>query len=290
MILFTKRGEMIKWKNSLITAGIITFLFLLSIINFIPSIWFKYNTAIPLKIYFAIIGVVLFLIGTFMFGCFVLIFGVGDRLTNITWNKPLISFLNGFSYLKTKEFGKKVLIGYCWGGILIGFIFWFYFICRKFENIWIFMTPTILGSLPSYLPFLLPITIGIISAFGEEFIFRAISISLFKKWFRYSLIAIILSAFIWGLGHVTIEIYPIYFRIIEITIVGIVLAILFLKFGIEVTIAAHFFINSFAFSCSLINLSLPYLKFSGLTAIIITLLPLIILFFKNPTTTVSTRC
>lgn len=281
LILFTKKGYPIKWKNSFILAGIITFISLLSTINFIPTIWFNYHTAIPLKIYFIIIGAILMLIGILILGYFVLIFSVGEALTNVAWNRPLVSFLSGFGYFKSKEFGKKILIGYCWGGIFLGCLFWSYYIFQKLGKIWIFMSPTLFGGIASVFPFLLPIMIGVTSAFGEEFVFRGISIALFKKWFRYSVIAIILSAFLWGLGHVTIEIYPVYFRIIEMTILGIVLAILFLKFGIEVTIAVHFFINSFALSYLLIDLGLPYLRFSGLVAIAISLIPLIALFCKN---------
>jgi len=61
-----------------------------------------------------------------------------------------------------------------------------------------------------------------------------------------------LSAMIWGFGHTGYEIFPMWFRGLEVTCIGLVMGIFYLRFGLVCVIAAHFLIDSFL-------TNLPYL-------------------------------
>lgn len=90
------------------------------------------------------------------------------------------------------------------------------------------------------------------AAISEEALFRLFGIGLFKRWFKSSALAAILSSMIWAIGHTSYPIYPTYTRFVEVAIIGLVFSFIFLKFGFITAVFTHASFNSILMGVSLI--------------------------------------
>lgn len=93
-----------------------------------------------------------------------------------------------------------------------------------------------------------------VAAISEEATFRLLGIILFKKLFRNNFIAILIPSVIWAASHTQYPIYPVYTRLIEVTIIGIILGYVFLKYGFITAIFAHASMDSILMGLSLFSL------------------------------------
>lgn len=90
-----------------------------------------------------------------------------------------------------------------------------------------------------------------IAAIMEEAVYRLFGIMLFKKWFKRNFIAILIPNLIWALGHTAYTIYPSYTRLIEVTILGFIFSIAFLRYGFITALFAHACFDSLLMGISL---------------------------------------
>src|SRR5208283_1178079 len=104
----------------------------------------------------------------------------------------------------------------------------------------------------SVVPAFTALVIGVQASFAEEAMFRLFAINLLKKYGLPTALAVFFSAVMWGFGHTGYAIFPMWFRGVEVTGIGILMGIFYLRFGLVTVIAAHFLIDSFL-------TSLPYL-------------------------------
>ncbi|NEW08499.1 CPBP family intramembrane metalloprotease [Paenibacillus sp. SYP-B3998] len=93
-----------------------------------------------------------------------------------------------------------------------------------------------------------------VAAISEEATYRLLGIMLFKKLFRSNFIAIIVPSIIWAASHTQYPIYPVYTRLIEVTIIGIILGYVFLKYGFITAVFAHACMDSILMGMSLFSL------------------------------------
>ena len=104
----------------------------------------------------------------------------------------------------------------------------------------------------AFVPWLQPAPDGYLGAFSEDFVFRLFAIPLLSLLLMRALgrartarwLAIIVSAFFWGLSHGLYAHEPIYARPLETWLVGICMGWLMVRFGIVAPIAAHFTLNA----------------------------------------------
>ena len=132
--------------------------------------------------------------------------------------------------------------------------------------------------LGTYLPFLEPLTVGIGASISEEFMFRLFAISFFKRYLKKDFFAVLIPAVIWAFSHSSYEVFPPYVRGIELTIVGIILGYLFLKFGLEMTIITHYAVEAILVSIPLMLSKVLFYQLSGIIVILCAFIPIIILF------------
>lgn len=165
----------------------------------------------------------------------------------------------------------QILAGYGSAAVLIGIQSGAFEIGHRYLNVWsqqIWM-PQISNS---YLPFLAAFILGSIAGIAEEFTFRLFSISLGKKFFRSTLAAVIASSVVWGIGHSGYEVYPMWFRGLEVTCLGFFLAYVFLRFGLIAAIVAHYLFDVFwGASPYLLGESGPYPFLSSLAVLLLPL-------------------
>ena len=97
----------------------------------------------------------------------------------------------------------------------------------------------------AYIPLFGAFVIAVNASLNEEIIFRLFGISFAKKYLHNLAAAILVTAVIWGMGHTMYAIFPVWFRIIEISIIGIFYGFIFIRFGIIPLIVAHYLFDAF---------------------------------------------
>ncbi len=155
------------------------------------------------------------------------------------------------------------VVGISLGLMMMGYAVLFYLIISRLPNIKIpvdFSYPPLLGT---KMPFLFPLTISSLAAVIEEFVFRLFALTFFKKVFKVTWVAVLLSAVFWAVGHADSLAAPLYSRSIELTFTGILLGYVYLKYGIEASILAHYVYNAMITGWPLLTSSNLYFKLSA---------------------------
>jgi len=171
------------------------------------------------------------------------------------------------TYLKSSFFNrgltKAVLLGYLVWIIMLGLQAVIFYHGQKFLGVWReWRTMTYFSS--SYIPLLSAFVIGVSASLNEEIIFRLFGISLAKKYLRSLILAVLVTSVVWGMGHTLYAIFPVWFRIIEISLIGIFYGIIFIRFGIIPLIVAHYLFDVFWCSAAyLLGQSSGYLFYTS---------------------------
>jgi len=114
--------------------------------------------------------------------------------------------------------------------------------------------------------------------FAEEIVFRLFGISIFKKYFKSTLVAVIIAALIWAVAHSDYPVFPVYFRAIELLIGGIFWGYLFIRYGLSTLIASHYVYNASIMAISMILIGKPVFIISG---VVLFLFPLFLIPIIN---------
>ena len=176
----------------------------------------------------------------------------------------------------------KIAAGYSLGWIFLGYVTIFYLAGSRLFGIWVPLTPLYSNALATPLAFLNPLADAFGAATMEEVTYRLLAISFLlivipKKW-----PALLIPAILWGFAHSTYYILPVWARGVELTLYGMVMALVFLRLGLETVIIAHFTINSWLAGLPLLFSGNIYFTLCGWTVIIVTLMPaMIILFLRS---------
>ncbi|HEU4964938.1 MAG TPA: CPBP family intramembrane glutamic endopeptidase, partial [Bacilli bacterium] len=128
---------------------------------------------------------------------------------------------------------KGYLLAFAW----LGFQGVFYWIAEEYFGVW-YESDTSMSPVNAWVPLLFPL-LAWLAGIQEEVTYRLFGVTFFKKYFKSSLVAVLIPAMIWALGHSLYPIYPIYTRFIELTIFGGVIGYCYLWLGIEAVILAH---------------------------------------------------
>jgi hypothetical protein len=192
-------------------------------------------------------------------------------------DKPYSSFIH---YLRSTFYSRVVtraiLFGYILFFIILGLQSTIIYFGQKYLGVWKeWFNFTQFSS--AYIPFLNAFIIGMTASLSEEVVFRLFGISWGKKYFKNTILAIIFTALIWGFGHAQYAIFPVWFRGIEVSILGLVFGFVFLRYGLIPLIVAHYLLDVFWCVCAyILGRSNSYL-FGG--SLFILMIPLIFAAF-----------
>lgn len=129
-----------------------------------------------------------------------------------------------------------------WRGYALAFVWLalqnvFYLIWEKVFGVWVendfSMSPSNM-----WVPLLFPL-MAWLAGIQEEVTYRLFGVTFFKKYWKSSLVACLLPAMVWALGHSLYPVYPMYTRVIELTIFGVLIGYCYLWWGLETVIFAH---------------------------------------------------
>jgi len=137
-----------------------------------------------------------------------------------------------------------ILIGYLSAAIMIGIQTLAFEFGQKYLGVWIqYSWMTQLSG--SYSPFLTALIIGVTAGFSEEICFRLFGITIGKKFLKSTVLACLVASIVWGYGHSGYLVFPMWFRGLEVTCMGLFLSYVYLRFGILPVITAHFLFDVF---------------------------------------------
>jgi hypothetical protein len=151
-------------------------------------------------------------------------------------------------YLRSTFLSRNVtnviLIGYLTAAIMIGIQTIAFELGQRYCGVWIQYSWMAQLS-GSYFPFLTAIIIGVTAGFSEEICFRLFGINIGKKFFKNTFLACLVASIVWGYGHSGYLVFPMWFRGLEVTLMGLFLSYVYLRFGILAVITAHYLFDVF---------------------------------------------
>ncbi|MFH1655737.1 MAG: hypothetical protein ABH954_03915 [Candidatus Omnitrophota bacterium] len=277
-IIMKRRTHLVVDKSSRIIKVIGWLIFIAAILyslNHFQSILFGYPTSSFLMPF--IIGNFINIItnSTFMAASVVLIGLAAESLRHeVLPDKKLSSF---FHYINSTFWSRSsaqlVLFGYVFFLILLGLQSAAFHLGQTYIGVWVERIKfTELSS--AYIPFLSALLIGYRASFSEEIVYRIFGISWAKKYTKNIFLAVLITALVWGFSHTGYAIFPVWFRGIEVTFMGIVFAFIFLRYGIIPVLVAHYLFDVFwGVAGYILGNSTPYLFFSS---VFIMMIPLIL--------------
>jgi hypothetical protein len=152
---------------------------------------------------------------------------------------------------------------------------------KKYLGVWVEYT-WLADFSESYFPFFTVFVVGANAAFSEELTFRLFSINLGKKFLKNTFLAVLIPALIWGFGHSTYPVFPMWFRGLEVTCLGLFLSFIYLRYGIIPVIVAHYLFDVFwGSSAYLLGHSTGYLFTSSIFILSLPLIFGIIAYILN---------
>lgn len=268
------RSTGLQWKPAFALAGVTTGVFAASMIASWPSAKYAYETSIawPAFVGFSIFALVFAVV---MFGAAVVFTTTaGELLGREVFPRSLAGFLD---VLRGRLFSADVLRGslrgYAIGFAFLGYLTVFYLFAQRYLGAWMPAEGPGSEAFNDWLPFLAPLTVGLFAAVTEEITFRLFGISLAKKYLRSTALAVLVPAIIWAFAHSNYPIFPIYVRGIELTIGGVALGLVFLRWGIVPCLVAHFVINAVQASMPLLDSGNAYHVISGVAVMGLALVP-----------------
>ena len=270
----------VDWKFGLAASGVLVALKALSLLNSIPLMWYYYPDTHSKAVYF-LMSLVNGLTDALSGGLQIFAFGsLGELLARHVWDTK-IPLINGFKnrVITLRTAAPVFIVGYSAGFIFLGYITVFYLCGEKLLHIWMPASAAYSNMLDTLMPFLYPMTVATSASLNEEFVFRLLAISYFMRIARPKWVALLVPALIWGFAHSTYYVFPAYVRGIELTIYGIFLGVLFLRYGLETVIIAHFVIDACLAGMPLFTSGNLYFMISGVAVIAAAFLPLGIIWY-----------
>lgn len=233
-------------RKFIIFACFIGFLQVLSSFNNIEIVFMNYRTtdsfmsflgqyfvgAVIMVLFISVIGVLPAIAGEFLF----------TREFPKLKNYSLLHYLKSSFF--TREIFKNIILGYLLFVIFLGLQALIFSFGHKYLGVWK-QTISLTEHSSAYIPFIAAFVMAIIASFNEEIIFRVFGISWLRNITKNVFLAILISSLIWGFGHTNYAIFPVWFRGIEVSLLGIFFGIIFVKYGVVSLFVAHYLVDVF---------------------------------------------
>lgn len=276
VFLFKIREKKLNFKFGIIIGLILIFVILLTGINSIPLLWSEFSTTDTAGSFMINLIVKLFLSAIMAGGGIIIFSTTSESVSSDVWktHQPLMSVFSKAGLVR-KEFITACVIGYSLAFLQTIYVTGFYLYGKKI-GVWTPPEVPYSNMLSTMVPWIYPFFIGLSAALTEEITFRLFSISILKKYLKFTWLAVLIPAIIWAFLHSNYPQRPFYIRGIELSIVGIVLGYVFVKYGIVATIISHYVYNALMSGELLLRSSNMYYFLSGLAVIGIMLIPLTI--------------
>ncbi|MDD5730916.1 MAG: type II CAAX endopeptidase family protein [Candidatus Omnitrophica bacterium] len=194
-------------------------------------------------------------------------------------NNTLLHYIKSTFY--SRNVSRAILLGYLLFFILLGAQSSIFHFGQKYLGVWEErMKLTQMSS--AFLPFISAFVIGARASLNEEIVFRLFGISFFKKFLKNTVLAVLLASLIWGFGHSEYAIFPVWFRGIEVSLIGLLFGFIFLRYGLIPLLVAHYIFDVFwGVAAYILSKSSAYLFISSLLVLVLPLVFALAAYLAN---------
>jgi Type II CAAX prenyl endopeptidase Rce1-like len=241
------RQQTVRWREPMVVGLAIGALAFAAGINELSGSWFSYDSAMSPATYLAMQLLVAVLGGVST----VLIVGFTLAAAEVATRHAFPQHLDWWKLWRfrgTRDVAFRVGGGYAAAAIAFAYVSIFYLVTRTLFGWWV---PSELlddpNQIASPMPWISGMAVSVNAGVWEESLFRALPLSLISLWVgqragrRWFMAAgVIASALIFGFAHSNYESWPPYSRGVEIFLDACFWAVLFINFGLLVTVIAHF--------------------------------------------------
>ena len=273
-VRLARRGA-IRWRTAAWLGGALGVVFVAMGLNALPLTLASYRTTMSYPGYVAGQIFAAVAVGLVLAAIVALIFAAGEPLYRERWPDRLrLSAVWRLRALATPEVFRALVIGLSLAGASLGAQVLFYVLGRGI-GFWVPQEVRYTDTVGTALPWLFPLGIGLQAATLEESLFRLFAIPLLLTLTRSRVVAILVSALVWGFGHSSYPVEPGWVRGVEVGLMGIATGIVFLRFGILPTLVWHYTFDAGLIGLLLMRSSNPYFQISGIVVALALVIPLV---------------
>jgi len=282
-IIYLSRKQ-INLKTS-VSFGLITFVLkFLSELNLLPLYKFHLDINQSMGAFYSDFFVGIFIQSLLLALIITVLAGAGELIYARSYPKRIpLARLFSRKGLQTKHAFFSISVGITLAVVFMAFQTLFYLTAKRF-GAWAPANISYSDTLNTAFPWILILIGGFLPAVLEEFSFRLFAIPFIEKLLKSKLLAILIPAIIWGFAHANYPNQPFWIRGFEVSVFGIIIGFIFLKFGILTVLIWHYMVDAIYSSMLLLRTGEPYHVISASIALGIILIPLlynIILYLKN---------
>jgi hypothetical protein len=268
------RKDDVRWRPALGIAAVIAILVVAQGIALYPRAKFNYSTELPWGVYLGMLVIALLFVCV-AYACWVLFtLAAGESLGRETFPESVAGLTDlGTGRFRTSALARASLDGYALGFVFLGYLTVFYVVAQRWFGAWLPAEGPYSEIFNTTAPFLAPLTLALVAAVTEEGAFRLFGISLVRRYFKSTTLALLLPAIVWAFAHSNYAVFPVYVRGIELTIGGIVFGLAFLRLGLLTCIVAHYVVDAVLIGLPLLTAGTAGYTASGLIVMGLALLP-----------------
>lgn len=266
VILMRKYREgRLRWRGSVVVGIVVTVVMIVTSLNGYPLLIFNYNTQMAFA---AFVAVFVFggILGAMLQGGLVVLSGATGGVVAqealVEKRNPLTRF--SLRNVRSAGFARATLVGYGLAFAHLGYVTLFYLWGADYLGVW---SPAGVSeysnTYSTLLPWIYPLFYGLVAATSEEFFFRLLAISLLIKWTGKRWLAVLIPAIVWAFLHSNYPQEPIFIRGLELTVVGVIFGVVFLRYGIWATVISHYVYNAFQGAYPMMQSDSLYFQISG---------------------------
>ena len=241
------RDRLVRWRPAMVVGGVVGTLAFAAGLNEMPASWYSYDTATSPVAFQAMIALGAIAAGAMTTLLIGFTLAAAESATRQAFPHQL-DWWKLWRFRGTTEVASRVAGGYAAACIAFAYVALFYLVTRKLLGWWV---PSELlddpNQIASPMPWISGIAASLHAGVWEEALFRALPLSMFSLWVgqrprrRWWMTGgVIITAIVFGFAHSNYASWPPYSRGVEIFLDACFWAVLFLNFGLIVTVIAHF--------------------------------------------------
>ncbi|HMJ17847.1 MAG TPA: CPBP family intramembrane glutamic endopeptidase [Gemmatimonadaceae bacterium] len=281
------RERRVRWRQPIAVGAVIGALALAAGINEMPGSWFSYDTAMPPGTFLALQVLLAVVLGVFTALLLVFTLAAAEASTRQAFPRHL-DWWKLWRFRGTREVASLVGGGYAVAAIAFAYVAAFYLATRTLFGWWV---PSELldnpNQIASPMPWISGIAASVNAGVWEESLFRALPLSLLSLWVgtrptrRWWMAAgVVASALVFGFAHANYASWPPYSRGVEIFLDACFWAVLFINFGLLVTVVAHFVYDLVLFGIFAASGSTVEYRVTAAIILLALLAPALVVFWR----------
>jgi hypothetical protein len=263
--MFT-RGA-IRWKVSLVLAGLVAIMDYLESINSMPNMIRNYTTTMSYNGYVLDIYISALWSALAQFLQTLMLAGAAEALYRLgAPAKVALEHTLSKLGLRTKQVITGLVAGHALFGIHLGWVIMYYLLGEPL-HFWSPLEVRNVESLSTVVPAFSAANVGVTAAVTEELTYRVLGMTIFQKLVKNFWIANLLQAAAWAFMHSNYPQEPAYARGVELTAVGFLYGFILRRFGLLPCIISHYVFDTFLGVTPLMSASSAGLQVSAYLAV-----------------------